>query len=178
MKLVSRLAWLCCGAMLAIYALMVLVTLPRIATEAGGLLPFDLRPLGYTHAEAVAFLSALTPAGKDIYLTIQHRLDFVFPAVFALTIAFAIVLLTPSRWGGLRWIAAAVIVIPGAIFDYLENAAVARLLKAAPEALTPELARAAHIWTLLKSAATTIAMVLVLLLLIGWFYRRIAGRPY
>ena len=177
MKLLSRLAWLCFGAMLAVYAAMALVTLPRIAVEAQGLLPFDLRPLGYTYAEATAFLAALSPAGRDIYLTIQHRLDLAYPALLALTLAFAILLLGPRSWKRVRWIVA-LMPVPGAVFDYLENAEVAKMLRAAPEAVTPEIVEIANRWTLLKSGSTTIVMVIVLLLLVGWFYRRLAGRGF
>jgi len=177
MKLISRLAWLCLGAMSAIYSVMVGITLPRIAAEAGGLMPFDLRPLGYTLAEAKAFLTGLSPVGKDIYLSVQHKLDLAYPALLAVTLALAIVLLAPSRWRKFRWLVA-LLPIPGAVFDYLENDLVAQMLNTAPHALTPKLVVMASQWTVLKSATSALAITFVLLLLVGWLYRRLAGRAF
>jgi hypothetical protein len=177
MKLLSRLAWLTFGAMLAIYGVMVMITLPRIAAEAGGLLPFDLRPLGYSVDEAKAFLAALSQTGKDIYQSIQHRLDIVYPLLLTVTLFLAIVLTAPPSWPRARWIAAAV-ALPSLFFDWLENAAVRRMLEATPDTLPAELAETASRWTVLKSATGAIAMTLALLLVIGWLYRRIAGRAH
>ncbi|MBX3577687.1 MAG: hypothetical protein KF723_10780 [Rhizobiaceae bacterium] len=178
MKLLSRLAWLSFGAMLAIYGVMVGVTLPRIAAEAGGLLPFDLRPLGYSHEEAVDFVRALSATGRDIYLTIQHRLDIAYPALLSLTLALAIVLTAPRGWGWMRWLVAIVVAVPSAVFDYLENAAVGQMLNTSPSLIRPEVVETVSLWTVLKSATGAAAMVFVLLMLIGWLYRRIAGRGF
>jgi len=177
MKLLSRLAWLSCGAMLAIYGVMVGITLPRIAAEAHGLLPFDLRPLGYTPAEATTFLTGLSATGVDIYRSIQHKLDIAYPALLTLTLALTIVLTAPPRWRGARWIVA-LIAVPSMVFDYLENAAVGQMLSMPPGMVPPQLVETASQWTVLKSASGAVAMVLALLLVIGWFYRRLAGRGF
>ena len=159
--------WLLFGVTTAVYAVMVAWTLPRIAAAAGGATPFDLRPGGYSFEEASAFLAALTPAGRSFYLDVQQSFDLVYPALLSATLFFAIWLLVPPRWGAWRWILA-LIAVPPAVFDYLENLAVANLLKLTPGAVTPEIVGVASQWTVLKSQSTTVVIIIVLALLILW----------
>ena len=76
----------------------------------------------------------------------------------------ATLLLTPTRWGALRWLLAFP-ALPGMAFDYLENRAVAAMLSAQVDGLTSEMVKQASLWTQLKSGLTTLSMVIVLLLL-------------
>jgi hypothetical protein len=161
--------WLVFAAMAAVYATMLIWTLPTIAAEAGGLAPFDLRPLGYSFDEAKAFLSALSADGSDLYLHVQLWLDLVYPALLAVSLTFATILLTAP--GLLRWL----LILPavlGMVFDYLENFSIGHMLEAGPDALTEALAGEASRWTILKSGFTTISMVAVIVLLVIWFVTR------
>jgi hypothetical protein len=125
--------WAVVAATLAVYAAMVLWSIPRIEAAAGGLPVFDLRPGGYGFDEARAFLTALSAEGRDFYLRVQHRLDLIYPPLMALATGWALLLLAP---GGGAWRLVALVPLPGMVFDWLENAAVARMLTAGPEALT------------------------------------------
>ncbi len=167
--------WLAFAATLTVYLIMVSWSLPRISDAAGGLPPFDLRPTGYSYQEAQNFLAAISPQGNAFYRNIQHRLDLVYPALLATALFLAILLLAPARPSWLGWLLA-LTAVPGAIFDWLENAAVTRMLLAGPDRLTPQLADQASRWTLLKSAFSTLAMTILLVLLIVWVFRRIAAR--
>lgn len=167
--------WLLFAATLCVYAIMLAWTLPAISAAAGGLAPFDMRPSGYSFDTAKAFLAALSPAGRNLYLNVQHRLDTAYPALLAATLFFAIWALAPERWGPLRW-AIALVAIPGAAFDYLENAAVAVMLAAGADALTPDMVATASGWTVAKSTATSIAMTVLLALLAARGWRWLAAR--
>ncbi|RMF41238.1 MAG: hypothetical protein D6754_01455, partial [Alphaproteobacteria bacterium] len=81
----------------AVYLAMVLWSLPRITEATGGLMPFDLRPTGYSLAEARAFLAALDPATTRFYLDVQHSLDLIFPALLGATLILAFIALAPAR---------------------------------------------------------------------------------
>lgn len=157
---------------LALYGVMVAWSLPVIAAAAGGLMPFDMRPGGYSFAEAKAFLAALSADGRAFYLGVQHRLDTAYPAMLAVVLAlggFGLAGVGARRWLA-RLIALAAMI--GAAADYLENRAVAAMLNAGPDGLAPDMVAFASRWTLLKSGATTVAMVLLLVLLLLWFLRR------
>ncbi|MCB1501403.1 MAG: hypothetical protein KDK07_16725 [Bauldia sp.] len=163
--------WVLLVVTAAVYALMVGWTLPLIEAQAGGLRPFDLQPIGYDYAEARAFLAALTPEGADVYLRVQHTLDSIYPALLAATLFFAIGMLAPKALGIWRWMIA-LIAIPGAVFDYLENAAVSAMIAAGPDGISDDQIATASLWTVLKSAFTTIAIVVLLALLVVWVVQR------
>lgn len=156
--------WLLLAATLAVYAAMVFWSLPRIATAAGGLLPFDLRPGGYSTEAALVFLDALDTEGRAFYLGPQHALDRVYPGLLALTLGWA------TLWAFRQtpvWLRGALVLpaVAGAIFDWIENARVAALLQA--ETVTGEAVRAASLATVAKSVAVT-AAIATLLTGLGW----------
>jgi hypothetical protein len=165
----SRAAWIfwtVFAVTMAVYLTIVLWTLPHLQQMAGGLAAFDLRPMGYSPAEARAVVGALGAAGADYYLNVQHWLDTAYPGLMALVLVLAF------RWlarGWLVWVLGAGAVI-AALFDYLENHAVAVMLRAGPDGLSDVMVESASRWTVLKSASSTIVFValLVLLLLAGW----------
>lgn len=146
---------------LANYLAMALWTLPRLTRAAGGLLPFDLRPLGYGYHEVRAYLAVLTAEGRETYLTVQHWLDTTYPALLALSLVLALhLLLAPRR----VWLARAgsAVALAGAVFDYMENAAVAALLRTGVEGIDAGVADRAGVLTMAKSAADAAAMTLLL----------------
>lgn len=148
--------WVSVLAALAVYAAMVFWTLPTIAHEAGGLVPFDLRPLGYTEAEARAFLAALGAEGHAIYSGPQRILDLLYPALLGISLAGPVLWLVASR--PLRAVFTCVIVAAVAS-DYLENYFVARLL--AGEISGGAIASASYA-TMVKSGLDSIAFLIVL----------------
>ncbi len=163
----TLLFWLLTAATVGVYVTMLVWSLPTISRAASGLTPFDMRPGGYTFDEARAFLAALSADGNAFYRKVQHRLDLFYPALLGATLFFAIALLTPASWGQWRWLLAAA-AIPGAIFDYMENHAVATMLRLGAEGVTPVEVATASRWTVLKSQSTTVAMAILLALLLLW----------
>jgi hypothetical protein len=161
--------WAVVAATVAVYAAMVLWSIPRIEAAAGGLPVFDMRPGGYGLEDARAFLAALSAEGREFYLRVQHRLDLVYPALMALATGWALVRLAP---GGGAWRLMALVPVPGMVFDWLENAAVARMLAAGPEGLTAEMVSRASLWSQLKAGFTTVSLSLLLIFLALWALRR------
>ncbi|ASP20572.1 hypothetical protein ANTHELSMS3_01886 [Antarctobacter heliothermus] len=153
---------------LSVYFVMVLWTLPKIAAAAGGLLPFDLRPWGYTPEEAAALLSALSEAGRTLYSDVQLRLDTVYPPLLAVWICASAARLFPRS---VVW-AIGLVAVVGMAADLAENAAVARLL----DGFDAQTAQRAARWTLVKSAATTVALAALLAGFVAWLWRKGRGR--
>lgn len=169
----GRLFWAVVAATLAIYAVMLGWSLPAISDAAGGRAVFDMLPAGYSYAEAEAFLAALSPEGADFYLHVQHRLDLIYPALLAISTGWAMVRLAP-RW---RWRAALLLVpIPGMVFDYLENRAVAAMLAAGADGLTPEMVAQASRFSQLKAIFSALSLGLLLALCLAWAFRRWRAR--
>ena len=149
----------------AIYAAMLGWSLPIITAAAGGLVPFDMRPGGYSFADAHAFLAALTSEGATFYVNVQQKLDLAYPGLLALTLLYAIAALLPHHIRAWRWVLA-VIALPVGIFDYLENHVVAQMIEAGSAGLNVELVAMASQWTVLKAGASTVAMSVLLILLL------------
>jgi hypothetical protein len=166
--------WILFAITAALYIVMIAWSLPEVSKAAGGLAPFDIRPHGYSFEEAKAFVAALSPDGKAFYLDVQERLDLFYPALLSATLFFAIYLLVPAGWGAWRWVLA-LAAIPSAVFDYLENHAVAAMLGLGADALTPDIVATADRWTELKGAFSALAMVIVLILLLIWAWTRVAA---
>jgi hypothetical protein len=158
--------WGVVGLTVAVYSTMLGWSLPTISRAAGGQLPFDMRPGGYSLADVRGFLASLTPAGADFYRTVQHTLDIFYPPMLALAVAISIGALLPVRFKWWKWIVAtpAMLTFP---LDYLENAFVERMLALGRSGVTEELVGWASQVTVLKSQATTVAMSILLVLLVA-----------
>jgi len=144
------------GAMM-IYLVMVLGTLKHL-TDLAVLLPFDLRPTGYSQVDAAMLLEALGVAGRQYYLTRQIPLDSLYPALLALT------LISTLRWRASRFGPTLMtrtgvpLAILAATFDYLENLGIGLMLHGGAD---PTLVHAASTATMVKSALTTAAILVV-----------------
>ena len=153
--------WVVVAATVANYLIMILWSLPQVSEMAGGGVPFDMRPGGYSLDDALEFLIAITDTGRDFYLNTQQLLDSFYPTLFAATVAIALTHLLPRYWG---WALATIAILAGG-FDYLENSAVAAMLRVEPDALTQAMVSTASNWTLAKSVSTTIASLALLIVL-------------
>jgi hypothetical protein len=165
MALTRILFWGLLSLTLTIYVAMLGWSLPFITDAADGLVPFDMRPGGYSFEDAHAFLAALTPEGASFYVDFQQTLDIAYPGLLALTLLFAIAALLPRRIGGWRWVVAG-IALPVGVFDYLENHSVRQMIDAGTAGLTADLVATASQWTVLKASFSAAAMSTMLILLL------------
>lgn len=144
--------WALVAATLCVGVAMLVWSFPVVTADAGGLPPFDLRPLGYEHAEAVAFLSALGEAGLAQYAGAQHMLDAIFPPLLFATLAIALWHLSRDLSRPTR-IALVVVAAIGMVADGFENVAVREMLAAGPGGVTPDMVARASFLTVVKWAA-------------------------
>ncbi len=153
-----------------VYLLMVFGTLAHIEAVSG-LRPFDMRPGGYSAELAHSLIEALGSSGRRYYLTRQIPLDLVYPALMALT------LISMFKWLGSRQVSPKLVrigiwfSIAAAIADYLENAGICLMILSWPE-ISPNTVLAASVASILKSGLTTTAVVIVLLGLGSWTFKR------
>ncbi len=162
-----KLYWLVVVATLGVYTAMLVWSLPVLTTAAAGLLPFDVRPAGYTPDQGRDFLSALFadgPKARDFYVSVQHRLDLVFPALVGISLAVPLIHLSRGWPWILRWLLA---MMPwlGAGFDYAENAMVGGMLRALPMLPSDKIVTAASQMTVMKSGLITASSLVLLALL-------------
>lgn len=160
--------WLSFALMLGGMAAMLFVSAPRI--DAGGLAPFDTRATGYSYDEAVAFVRALSADGHSAYLGPQRIADTVFPIGFLGVLAFG-AFFALHRWSLALALLAMLPPLGYFAFDMLENAAVAGLLRAGPDAITPGMVARASFCTIWKYRLVDAALVVLAL---GWLARAFA----
>jgi hypothetical protein len=157
--------WLLFATTAVVYVYVAGWSLDIIEMEAGGAEPFDLRTNGYAF-EANTFLRSLSPAGYAQYLDIQQALDLVFLLLYATTLLFGIRGLMPPHWGErARMLFPLVAVVP-TVCDFMENGAVAVLLRAGADHITPEAVATASRWTTLKSETGFAVLFFLLVLLV------------
>ncbi|SHI81545.1 hypothetical protein [Wenxinia saemankumensis] len=144
-------------AALGCFLVLVWVTVTGLMPDAGGLRPFDLRPLGYDLATATAYLQALSEEGRATFRTTLATWDTAFPV--ALTAFLALLCL--RRGGRLGWLGALVALVYGGV-DLAENAAVLRLVEG-PVPPDPLTVTGASVLTMAKFAALLLACLIYLL---------------
>ncbi len=163
-----------CAAML-VYFLMVFGSLADIE-RITGVRAFDMRPNGYSYADALALISALGEEGRRVYLTMQIPLDTVYPALLAISSATSLYWLSQSFGSTARWYRAfAAVAYLAAFADYAENGLIVWMLNVGlgvPEALVT----AASLATVSKSIFSTIVFTTLLIALAEFAIRRIRQR--
>ncbi|PFG65087.1 hypothetical protein AXZ77_3736 [Thioclava sp. ES.031] len=168
-----RIFWFLLSAMLAAWLGMNIWTAPRIEALSGGLRLPEMRLTGYSFEDARAFLAAIGDEGRAFYLGVQLRLDTLFPPLLAAVLFLCFRGLYPGLSGLIIGTAS----LSSVIVDYLENAALAAMLRAGPEALTPEMVATANQWTTAKWGLALVGLATLIVgigLRIGrrWFERR------
>jgi hypothetical protein len=80
------------------WAMMFFGPLSHLTHLAGGLTPFDIRPRGYSYAEARAFLEAVGERGRAYYAIPELVIDTLYPPLYAFSRGLALWWLTmPGR---------------------------------------------------------------------------------
>lgn len=143
----------------------------RLSALTGGVGPLDLN-FTYSGAQAIETLTAMGAEGRAMYRTIEWALDIVYPVAYTLFFGLLISWLfnkglspaSPLR----RW---NILPAGGFLFDLLENASIIAMIGAFP-AISPALASAAGIFTLLKWLFAGGSMALALVGLVSWLRKR------
>lgn len=156
--------WVFVAAMLVPWLVMNLWTAPRIEDLAGGSRLLEMRLTGYSFDDARGFVAAIGEEGARLYLDVQLWLDTVFPPLLGA------VLFLGYRWlfPGLPGRIIGTISLGSVVVDYLENAAVAAMLRAGADGMTSQMAATANFWTTTK---WSLAFVGAMTLLVGIAFR-------
>ena len=162
-KVFRILLWCSGAATAAICAVMNLFLLPSIEKTTEGIRCFDMN-FGYDHATAARFLELLSPEGRNVYLTRQLPLDFLYPVAYCLFFSLLLVALTKKR--------TPLIALPVALagFDYTENVCILLMLRSTE--LSPSLVSFASAVTMIKTVLLYAVILLILILIVVYFVKR------
>ena len=149
-----------------VYLLMIFMTIPKVMAFSGDLKLLDMMTLGYDLDYVNALFSALGEKGRDTYLYSQIPVDMIYPLLFGLTysLIFAYFL---DKLGKLDsvFIYAGLLPLMAGTADYLENMGIVLMLANFPD-VSKGLAGITNVFSMVKSAATTVYFILLILLML------------
>ncbi|GAA6181153.1 hypothetical protein NBRC116594_25910 [Shimia sp. NS0008-38b] len=164
----QRAFWCSFVAAGGVYLLMLFWSLPVISASAGGLVPFDMRPTGYSVQDARQFLAALSEEGRDFYLSVQLRLDLLYPALLGMMLVIGFQRVFGTPWSTVFSVVALIMVSA----DYLENYMISIMLHGGASGINDSVVALASFWTTCKSVSATVAFCALLLGAMGKARRR------
>lgn len=166
MRNVWKLYWIWVSVTIGLYAALVGWAGPVLSDMAAGLTLFDLRTTGYDHAEAVQYLTNLSPEGAAFYTDVWYPLDMIFLSFITVAMAVGLWALFTHSHGLWRKLIPALPVAYG-LADILENNAVFEMVQGGLLGLTPNLVEWSSLLTQIKFGffAVSVLMIIVGLIL-------------
>jgi hypothetical protein len=148
---------------MAVYFTMIFYSIPAVSSFAPNLPIFDLSPFGYSFSYANELLTLLGTKGRELYLTTQLPLDFIYPGLFSITYSLMLVWLCSKIFSENSKVYYLTIVpFFAGIFDYIENIYIIKMINSFPN-LEVATVESASIFTILKSSFTMFFFVLLTL---------------
>jgi len=159
-----------------VYALMILVTIPKVMNFSNGMKLLDMLPTGYNAEYVNSLFDTLGEKGREVYLFNQIPIDMIYPFLFG--ISFCLVLAyffqKLSKLNGFFLYLCLLPVVAG-IFDYFENFGIITMLMNYPE-LSKLLISTTNIFTIIKSVFTAIYFVVLIITLIAVIIKYAKGK--
>lgn len=156
----------------AIYLVMIVGTIEHLILLADGYKPLDMLPLGYNQEYVKTLLDKLDVSGRQYYLNRQLPLDFLYPALFAITysLLFAYLLKKINKQNSRSFYLAYLPILAGAA-DYVENLSIIYFINAYPN-ISESSVHIASFFSVTKSVATSLyyASLVVLLVVFARHY--------
>lgn len=151
-----------------VYAIMLVITIPKTMTFSNGIKLLDMMPGGYNSEYINTLLETLGENGRKVYLYNQIPVDMIYPFLFAISycLLMAYFLKKMNKLGSPFFYLCFLPVIAG-IADYLENLGIISMLINFPS-LSRNLMIATNVFSMTKSITTSIffvALIMILLIL-------------
>jgi hypothetical protein len=159
-----------------LWAVMFFGPLAHLTQLAGGLPPFDIRPKGYSHVDARAFLEAIGEQGRRYYASPELVIDTLYPPLYAVSRGLAFWWLTmPGRLRDaplplkIRYALIAVPILMASL-DLFENGCIAVMLWTWPD-MSHGLVEVSSFATRVKIIAGVLTEALMGALAVIWLMR-------
>ena len=156
-----------------IYAVMLLVTIPKVMRYSGGMQLPDMMPTGYSAEYVNELMNTLGEKGRDAYLYNQIPLDMVYPLLFGITYSLLLAYIM-NKLGKSDSVLFFLCYMPllACLFDYIENAGIISILVSYPDN-SDLLSQITNIFSILKSSVTTVYFIVLIISVIAFFVRLI-----
>ena len=156
-----------------VYTMMMTITIPKVMRFSDGMKILDMMPFGYNAAYVNTLLNTLGEKGRYAYLFNQIPLDMIYPLLFGISLCLILAYLL-KKLGKLEGTLFYICFLPliSALFDYCENIGVITILNSYPDN-SNLLAQTTNVFSVLKSTSTTINFVILIVLLIVLWNRKL-----
>ena len=151
-----------------VYAIMLIITIPKTMQFSNGMKLLDMMPMGYDSEYINSLFEALGEEGRQVYLYYQLPIDMIYPFLFGVSYCLLIgyFLKKINKLNSVFFYLCFLPVIAG-IADYLENLGIITMLNNYP-VLSQATMNSTNIFSILKSMTTTvffISLISILLIL-------------
>lgn len=151
-----------------IYALMLIVTIPKVMTFSNGMKLLDMMPTGYDSEYIHSLFETLGLRGREVYLYNQIPVDMIYPLLFGISycLLIAYFLKKINKLNSIFFYTSFLPIIAG-LADYLENFGIINMLNNYPNQSQFSM-DATNIFSIIKSMTTTlffVALIITLLIL-------------
>ncbi len=160
---------------MVVYISMLTYSIPAVSAFAPEFPIFDLSPLGYSFNYANELLNSLGVDGRNLYLSTQLPLDFIYPGLFSITYSLLLLWLfskTISTNSKVNYFS--FVPFLAGIFDYVENVFIIKMISSFPD-LQVTTVKVASVFTILKSSFTMLFFVLLTVGVAVWFRQKSSG---
>jgi hypothetical protein len=156
-----------------VYAIMLLITIPKVMQYSGGMQLLDMLPTGYDHDYVRTLLDTLGNQGRDMYLHIQIPVDMIYPGLFGISYCLVMAYFL-NKFGKLDSYLFYFCLIPvfSGICDYAENIGIISMLNNYPDN-SDSLTQVTNVFSVLKSSFTTLYLISLVLLLVALGRRKL-----
>ena len=150
-----------------IYAIMLIVTIPKTMAFSNGMKLLDMMPTGYNSEYINSLFETLGVNGREVYLYNQIPIDMIYPFLFGISycLLIAYFLKKTNKLNSTFFYLCFLPIIAGTA-DYLENFGIINMLISYPN-LSQISMDTTNVFSVVKSMTTTIyfiALIIILLL--------------
>ena len=151
-----------------VYAIMLIITIPKTMAFSNGMKLLDMMPTGYDSEYINSLLEVLGKNGRNAYLYIQLPVDMIYPFLFGISYCLMIgfILKKINEFDSVLYYLCFLPVIAG-ISDYFENIGIISMLNNYPD-LSGILMNATNYFSIVKSMTTAVffvALIIIMLIL-------------
>lgn len=151
-----------------VYAVMLVVTIPKTMIFSNGLKLLDMMPFGYDLEYIKLLFETLGENGRNVYLWNQLPVDMIYPFLFGVGYCLVIgyFLKKLNKLDSVFFYLCFLPLIAG-IADYAENFGIIIMLNNFPD-FSPNTAKITNVFSIIKSTSTTaffVALIVTLLIL-------------
>ncbi len=149
-----------------VYAIMLIVTIPKTMAFSNGLKLLDMMPLGYDSEYINTLFNTLGENGRHVYLKTQLPVDMIYPFLFGVSYCLLIGYFL-KKLNKLNSIFLYLCFLPliAGIADYSENFGIITMLKNYPD-LSPITTNVTNVFSIVKSMTTTVYFIALIVTLI------------